>query len=61
MSDEFKKCLFCKHYDNFDGCMDVYGCNNYDSFEPNKNRIIEKAKEKHISVSDVIALINLGD
>lgn len=61
MLDEFDKCRFCKHYDTFDGCIDVCGCNNGDDFEANKERIIEKAKEKHISVSDIIALINLGD
>ena len=57
--DEFDKCRFCKHYDNFDGCVYVCGCIDCDSYEPNKNRIIEKAKEKRMSVADVIALINL--
>ena len=28
-------------------------------FEPNHDRIIAKAKEKNISVADVIALINM--
>lgn len=57
MTNEFDKCLFCKHYDNFDGCE--WGCNNKEDFEPNHNKIIEKAKEKDISATDVISLINL--
>jgi hypothetical protein len=36
-------------------------CSNKDSYEPNKNCIIEKAKEENISVSDVIALIEMDD
>lgn len=58
MRDEFDKCEFCRHHDSFEGCS-LFGCDNYDDFKPAKNRLIEKAKEKHISVTDVIALINL--
>lgn len=58
--DEFDKCRFCKKYDDFDGCTDDFCCRvTREWFEPSKERIIEKAKEKEISVSDVIALINL--
>ena len=38
-----------------------YGCNNYERFEPNNDRIIKKAKEKGISVADVVALITLNN
>ena len=56
--DEFDKCRFCRRYDNFDGCTDGF-CVSNEFFEPHKARIIEKAKEMDVSVSDVIALINL--
>jgi hypothetical protein len=59
MMDEYDKCRFCKYYDNFDGCRKWY-CENKDDYEPNKQRIIEKAKEAGLSVADVIALINMG-
>lgn len=55
--DEFNKCNFCKWYDSYEGCE--WGCDNHESFEPVKDRLIEKAKEKGISISDLIALINL--
>ena len=58
MDYEFSKCKFCKSYDNYDGCRNYYCCDN-DLFEPDKERIIEVAKEKEMSVADVIALINL--
>lgn len=57
MMDEYCKCRFCKLYDEYEGCVD--GCNNFEDYKPNKNKLIEKAKEKEISVSDLIALINL--
>ena len=57
MRNEFNKCYFCKSYDDYDGCE--WECNNKEDFSPDHNRIIEKAKEKDISVQDVIALINL--
>lgn len=59
MKDEFDKCLFCKHYDSFEGCEWDWGCNHKEDFKPDHNKIIEKAKEKEISVADVISLINL--
>lgn len=57
MKNEFDKCYFCKSYDDYEGCE--WGCNNKEGFSPDHNRIIKKAKEKNISVQDVIALINL--
>ena len=57
MRNEFDKCYFCKNYDEDEGCE--YGCENKKGFEPNHDKIIKKAKEKDISVADVIALINI--
>ena len=57
MKNEFDKCYFCKSYDDYEGWE--WGCNNKEGFSPDHNRIIKKAKEKNISVQDVIALINL--
>lgn len=57
MRNEFDKCYFCKCYDEYEGCE--WGCDNKTGFKPNHDRIIEKAKEKDISVADVIALINI--
>ena len=58
--NEFDKCYFCRKYDSFDGCTDDFCCRaTREYYEPSKERIIEKAKENGISVSDVIALINL--
>ncbi len=58
LMNEFCKCNFCTSYDIYEGCE--WGCSDgYDSFHPNTDRIIEKAKEKGISVSDVLALIEL--
>lgn len=58
MRDEYNKCNFCKYYDTFDGSTG-WGCANYDSYEPDKDKLIEIAHQKEISVSDLIALINL--
>lgn len=57
MNSEFRKCNFCSYYDEYEGCE--WGCNNYEDFKPDNNRIITKAKEKGISVADVIALISI--
>lgn len=59
MDNEFKKCNFCKCYDEFEGCE--WGCDNYKGFEPNNDKIIKKAKEKGISVADIVALITLNN
>lgn len=58
--DRFDKCRFCWHYDGFDGCT-LVDCNYFtrDKFVPNKQKIIEEAKKSNLSVSDIIALIQL--
>ena len=58
MSNEFRKCNFCSYYDEYEGRE--WGCNNHEDFKPDNDRIITKAKEKGISVADVIALININ-
>lgn len=58
MMDEYCKCNFCKKYDTYDGCQDWF-CSSHDSYEPSRQRIVEKAQCSGISVADVIALINL--
>lgn len=58
MNSEFRKCNFCSSYDEYEGCE--WGCNNHEAFRPDNDRIIAKAKEKGISVADVIALININ-
>lgn len=60
MMDEYDKCRFCYFYDDYDGCIDWF-CNDRDSYRANKSRIIEKAKEEGISVSDVLTLINMNN
>ena len=57
MRNEYDKCYFCKSYDEYEGC--AYGCGNNTGFEPDHDRIIAKAKEKDISVADVIALMDV--
>lgn len=58
MFDEYNKCRYCKHYDSFDGCENML-CENKSEYLPDKNRIIKKAKEKGITVSDLICLIDM--
>lgn len=55
--DEFDKCKFCIHYDDYEGC--IYGCYEHEDYKPNKTKLIDKAKEKCISMLDLIALIDL--
>ena len=57
MLDEYSKCRFCKWYDDYEGCEAI--CDNYDGFEPNKHKIIEKSQETGMSVSDIVTLINM--
>lgn len=57
MRSEFDKCNFCKSYDEYEGCE--CGCFEKQDYEPVSHRLIDKAKEKSILVSDVIALINM--
>ena len=59
MMDEYDKCNFCASYDSYDGCINWF-CTERDSFKPDKQKIIEKAKKECLSVADVIALIVLG-
>lgn len=61
MTDRFEKCNYCSHYDEEEGCMNL----NYDTyykdhcFRANKEKILEKAKEMDVSVTDLLALIKL--
>ena len=51
------KCLFCEtQYKQRDKCT---ACKNYNNFLPETDNIIKFAREKGISVSDVINLINM--
>ena len=57
--NEFSKCNFCReYYDEFDTCK--WRCLNHKNFEPNNDKIIQKAKVKGMSVTDVVTLINLN-
>lgn len=56
--NEFEKCEFCTHHDSFKNCK--CSCDHYDRFKPNNERIIIKAKERGLSVADVVALININ-
>ena len=54
MRSEWDKCNFCKYYDDFDGCQIIsWECD----FKLSQDRVIEKAKQKDISCSDVLALM----
>jgi hypothetical protein len=55
---EYDKCNFCKWFSIYVGCQNDY-CYYKEDFEANTDKIIEKAREKGISVADVVALINL--
>lgn len=57
--NEFEKCRFCTHHNSFEGCG-CY-CDHYDRFKPDNDRIIIKAKERGLSVADVVALITLNN
>lgn len=51
--NEWCKCNFCTN-----PCWDSCDwCSNYSAYKPDANDIVEKAKEKGMSVKDVIALI----
>lgn len=52
--NEFDKCNFCREKYTFDGCD---WCENKNRYKPDPEKILEKAKERGISCSDVIALI----
>lgn len=55
MMNEWNKCLYCVHYDEFDGCE--WGCYDHEDYKPLADRVIAKAHEKGICVQDVIELI----
>ncbi len=56
MLNEWNKCNFCK--DNVENRCDAF-CFEHSQYEPDRYKLIAKAKELGISVTDVIALINL--
>lgn len=57
MYDEFNKCKFCIYHDEDDWCE--CACYEHENFKPNKYKLISTAKEKGISITDLLALINL--
>ncbi len=62
MLDDFDKCRFCRWYDNYEGCTDMCCCHDdRTDFKLDSERVIEKAKEMKISVTDVITLMNQVD
>lgn len=58
MMEEYDKCNFCKHYDNYDGCQNWY-CEGKKDFTPNKQKIIEKSQHTGLSIADIVALIEM--
>ena len=59
MLDEFDKCRFCKWYDDYEGCTNVFCCpDDRNDFKMNVERVVEKAKEMNMSVTDVVTLMN---
>lgn len=56
MDSEWNKCNFCKNYDSFEGCQD-WTCDGFSYFEVAQDKVIEMAKQKEISCSDVLALM----
>lgn len=59
---EFSRCNFCKHKIGDYCSQNVFGvkkCEKYDSFDADVCKIIKKAQKSGISVSDVIALMEL--
>ena len=60
MMDEYCRCRFCESYGESGSCENIY-CSDKSDFIPDSNKIIRKAKETGLSVSDIIALMNLRD
>ena len=58
MIDEYDKCRFCKSYDEFWGSRNCF-CEGKEEFIPNKQKIIEKSKDTGLSVTDIVALMEL--
>lgn len=56
--DEFNKCKFCCSYDSYEGCEDpVCNSSNHICYRMDVQKIIAKADERGISVTDVLNLI----
>lgn len=54
MMKEFDKCNFCVGQYSDDACD---WCEERMNYDPDPEKIIQKARERNLSVSDVIALI----
>ena len=54
--DEFDKCKFCLSYDSGYGCDDDI-CRDHCHYRIDVKKIIDKADERNISVTDVLNLI----
>lgn len=59
LNDEYCACHFCHFYTLTENCTEI--CWGYMNFSPDKIRIVEKAKEKGISVVDVLALMKMKE
>lgn len=59
---EFDKCRFCAHYytksKRLDKCEYPYPCLNREFFRLDVIKVIDKAKQYKISVTDVLALMH---
>lgn len=53
---EFDKCRFCDRYSGLSGCHDPY-CKDHSDYRTDVYKILAKADELHISVTDVMNLI----
>ena len=58
--NEFDKCRFCQSYDEEKGCADITCWSRY-HYRLDVDKIINKAKERGISVTDVLNLIRECD
>lgn len=54
--DEFDKCKFCLSYDG-EKCCDEHACSEHRHYRIDVKKIIDKADELGISVTDVLNLI----
>lgn len=57
---EFDKCRFCESILPTEGCSDIY-CKNHSDYCIDVYKILAKADELHISVTDVLNLIREYD
>lgn len=58
---EYHKCYFCKRNISVIppiDCVHLVFCTDFDMFQIDPDKVIAKAHEKDISVSDVLALMN---